>query len=404
MWMGTEKTSLFWEEQIVTCMCLNGKPEKTATQNKPPPAQMPVLMLRDQPLANQVQQQRQPQFVADSLSWPNGTSVRKLDASPSRIAWFLPTRELIKAAQSLLCFLWPSREEPMWRLMPTKEAGPMGICRGIVARRKHKATKIVGSDSQTEGNYITSQEGGVLLKSGPEYSQGRLSSQIGPKKKISVSHEKISENEDNFITDVVGHLSSEGHSSIDCGLVGVCALDGSFKLHNIRNSSPLEREEIWAMQFPHQLFSVARLDVNQDGRDEVIACAWDGMTYISDIQGNVVNFQLGSDVSAFAAGFYGLNSISKNIPCVIYVTFQSEIVIYYNIIIESMLPKSLFPDYFPLVAPFLQDIIENIPPQVDSDIRQKITLLHQCVCKGELTLEQKHVVSKIIQYHVQKIP
>ena len=38
------------------------------------------------------------------------------------------------------------------------------------------------------------------------------------------------------------------------------------------------------------------------GSDEIVVCAWDGMTYIVDQQRNSVRFQFEQNVSAFTAG------------------------------------------------------------------------------------------------------
>ncbi|TRZ00026.1 hypothetical protein DNTS_016480, partial [Danionella cerebrum] len=52
----------------------------------------------------------------------------------------------------------------------------------------------------------------------------------------------------------------------------------------------------------HQLFALQKLDVTGDGREEVVACAWDGQTYIIDHMRMVVRFQFDENVNAFCAG------------------------------------------------------------------------------------------------------
>lgn len=39
-----------------------------------------------------------------------------------------------------------------------------------------------------------------------------------------------------------------------------------------------------------------------DGNEEVIVCAWDGLTYIVDRHQNVVRYQFEENVAAFCAG------------------------------------------------------------------------------------------------------
>lgn len=44
--------------------------------------------------------------------------------------------------------------------------------------------------------------------------------------------------------------------------------------------------------------------VQGDGREEVVACAWDGQTYIIDHNRMVVRFQFDENVNAFCAGVW----------------------------------------------------------------------------------------------------
>lgn len=62
----------------------------------------------------------------------------------------------------------------------------------------------------------------------------------------------------------------------------------------------------WNLQVDHQLFAVCGLDVTGDGRDEVVACAWDGNTYIVCESTDCVRFTFHEPVNAFTAGLYGL--------------------------------------------------------------------------------------------------
>ena len=62
----------------------------------------------------------------------------------------------------------------------------------------------------------------------------------------------------------------------------------------------------WNLQVDHQLFAVHAMDVTQNGRDEVIACAWDGNTYIVCDNTVCVRFTFPHRVNAFKAGLYGI--------------------------------------------------------------------------------------------------
>ncbi|KAL8207686.1 UNVERIFIED_CONTAM: hypothetical protein K2H54_060664 [Gekko kuhli] len=58
---------------------------------------------------------------------------------------------------------------------------------------------------------------------------------------------------------------------------------------------------LWSVQVDHQLFALEKLDVTGNGHEEVIACAWDGQTYIIDHSRTVARFQVDENVSAFCA-------------------------------------------------------------------------------------------------------
>ncbi|XP_046425664.1 KICSTOR complex protein ITFG2-like isoform X1 [Neodiprion fabricii] len=99
---------------------------------------------------------------------------------------------------------------------------------------------------------------------------------------------------------------------------------------------------LWAMQVDHQIFALCRLDVTGDGTDEIVACAWDGQTYILDQQKNSVRFQFEEPVRAFCTGKYSVASGSSS-PCLVYNTFQNKIFLYHDVILPSMMVTSLDP-------------------------------------------------------------
>uniref|UniRef100_A0A673BDE1 Integrin alpha FG-GAP repeat containing 2 n=1 Tax=Sphaeramia orbicularis TaxID=375764 RepID=A0A673BDE1_9TELE len=92
---------------------------------------------------------------------------------------------------------------------------------------------------------------------------------------------------------------------------------------------------LWSVQVDHQLFALQKLDVTGDGREEVVACAWDGQTYIIDHNRTVVRFQFDENVNAFCAGQYTCKE-GKNSPCLVYVSFSHKIYIYWKVGLERM--------------------------------------------------------------------
>lgn len=78
------------------------------------------------------------------------------------------------------------------------------------------------------------------------------------------------------------------------------------------------------MQVDHHISALCQLDVTGDGAEEIIACTWDGQTYILDQQRNSVRFQFEEPVRAFCAGMYSVvpQTIS---PCLVYNNFYNKV-------------------------------------------------------------------------------
>uniref|UniRef100_A0A3B4WNU4 Integrin alpha FG-GAP repeat containing 2 n=1 Tax=Seriola lalandi dorsalis TaxID=1841481 RepID=A0A3B4WNU4_SERLL len=134
----------------------------------------------------------------------------------------------------------------------------------------------------------------------------------------------------NVSTHLIGSISKGSkEESSKCGLFALCTLDGTLKLMD--SSEQL----LWSVQVDHQLFALQKLDVTGDGREEVVACAWDGQTYIIDHNRTVVRFQFDENVNAFCAGQYTCKE-GKNTPCLVYVSFNNKIHIYWKVQLERM--------------------------------------------------------------------
>ncbi|KAM9771604.1 KICSTOR complex protein ITFG2 [Syngnathus typhle] len=134
----------------------------------------------------------------------------------------------------------------------------------------------------------------------------------------------------NVSTHLIGSISKGSkEESSRCGLFALCTLDGTLKLMD--SSEQL----LWSVQVDHQLFALQKLDVTRDGREEVVACAWDGQTYIIDHNRAVVRFQFDENVNAFCAGQYTCKE-GKNSPCLVYVSFNHKIYVYWKVQLERM--------------------------------------------------------------------
>lgn len=102
------------------------------------------------------------------------------------------------------------------------------------------------------------------------------------------------------------------------------------------------------MAVDHQVFALTKLDVTGNGADDIVACAWDGQTYILDQNKNVVRFQLDEAVQAFESGYYTLGNDELPVTCLVYVTFKNKVLLYYDIPLKEMVLKRFEPDMLKL--------------------------------------------------------
>ncbi|CAN7986532.1 unnamed protein product [Ixodes hexagonus] len=144
-------------------------------------------------------------------------------------------------------------------------------------------------------------------------------------------------------------------------LVALATLDGTLMLVDGDNI-------LWSLQVDHQLSALTKLDIVGDGREEVIACAWDGQTYIVNEERQSVRFQFDEAVCTFTAGLMSL-SPGRSLPCLVYATFGHRIVAYYNVTFPNMATQSL------LEEPCLQAKLKEACPQ-GLDPRR---LVHWCL-------------------------
>ncbi|KAF6119213.1 integrin alpha FG-GAP repeat containing 2 [Phyllostomus discolor] len=160
-----------------------------------------------------------------------------------------------------------------------------------------------------------------------------------------------------------GHTSESGGS----GLFALCTLDGTLKL--MEEADKL----LWSVQVDHQLFALEKLDVTGNGHEEVVACAWDGQTYIIDHNRTVVRFQVDENVRAFCAGLYACKE-GRNSPCLVYVTFNQKIYVYWEVQLERMESTNLLK--LLEAEPEYQSLLQELGIDPD-DLPAVRTLVHQ---------------------------
>lgn len=183
----------------------------------------------------------------------------------------------------------------------------------------------------------------------------------------------------NVSTHLVGNIR-RGHtpdSSDDSGLFALCTLDGTLKL--------MEKADklLWSVQVDHQLFALEKLDVTGNGQEEVVACAWDGQTYIIDHNRTVVRFQVDENIRAFCAGLYACKE-GHNSPCLVYVTFNQKIYVYWEVQLERMESTNLLKllEAEPAYRTLLQEL--GVDPD---DLPAARALLHQTLYHPDQQLQ-----------------
>ncbi|XP_059259805.1 KICSTOR complex protein ITFG2 isoform X1 [Mustela nigripes] len=193
----------------------------------------------------------------------------------------------------------------------------------------------------------------------------------------------------NVSTHLVGNIKrGEGHTAerAGSGLFALCTLDGTLKL--MEEADKL----LWSVQVDHQLFALEKLDVTEtgnivapvgcvatdarskgNGHEEVVACAWDGQTYIIDHNRTVVRFQVDENIRAFCAGLYACKE-GRNSPCLVYVTFNQKIYVYWEVQLERMESTNLLK--LLEVEPEFQNLLQELGVDPD-DVPAVRALLHQ---------------------------
>ncbi|XP_023615701.1 KICSTOR complex protein ITFG2 isoform X2 [Myotis lucifugus] len=122
-----------------------------------------------------------------------------------------------------------------------------------------------------------------------------------------------------------------------------------------------------------EAYGGSRQAVVGNGHEEVVACAWDGQTYIIDHNRTVVRFQVDENVRAFCAGLYACKE-GRNSPCLVYVTFNQKIYVYWEVQLERMESTNLLK--LLEAEPEYQDLLQELGLDPD-DLPAARTLVHQ---------------------------
>nr|XP_031526639.1 KICSTOR complex protein ITFG2 isoform X3 [Vicugna pacos] len=211
---------------------------------------------------------------------------------------------------------------PVWPLRPslsTCHVGQAGSARGLHADSCLGSSCGDGACSCPEGQALS-------VSPTPSHRETPAPREVVLHQTSGRTHNK------NVSTHLIGNIRRGGGHSPESGASGLfalCTLDGTLKL--MEEADKL----LWSVQVDHQLFALEKLDVTGNGHEEVVACAWDGQTYIIDHNRTVVRFQVDENIRAFCAGLYACKE-GRNSPCLVYVTFNQKIYVYWEVQLERM--------------------------------------------------------------------
>ncbi|XP_065213929.1 KICSTOR complex protein ITFG2-like [Planococcus citri] len=183
---------------------------------------------------------------------------------------------------------------------------------------------------------LISQPGGTFMKIQCHTNQKSDSAQMTVKYHPSMST-KIRNN--GISSKIIGNLHmyqrdrdmKQNESSLP---YAIATLDGTLMLFK-------DEKMLWSYHVDQQLFVLNKMDVTGDGSVELIACSWEGYTYILDQYKNAIKFQTQEPVADFCAGLYKLKMTPKPVPCLIYATFHNKILIFYDVGFPDITAKNL---------------------------------------------------------------
>ncbi|GFQ83518.1 KICSTOR complex protein ITFG2 [Trichonephila clavata] len=215
----------------------------------------------------------------------------------------------------------------------------------LVGLHKLELADQIGSISlnpSTDGTpyILVAQSGGTYINFqccvGYDDDEDPDNNSVGSKLTTPVHHPLASSRMRNpgISSEILGNLHGSLHGKPCDSLIAVATLDGTIMLVN-------GDETLWSFQVDHQLFAITKMDLTGDGDEDIIACAWDGQTYMVNQRKQSVRFQFEESVSAFTSGKYSVTP-GSSVPVLIYATFSDRVYLYYDIMLPSFPIHSFF--------------------------------------------------------------
>lgn len=136
-------------------------------------------------------------------------------------------------------------------------------------------------------------------------------------------------------SEIIGQLSNSNQGSSEA--FAVATLNGALMLVK-------EERVVWSIKFDQQLLGLRKLDVNSDGKDEILVSSWEGQTFIVTQDCHTYAFFFDESVSTFTCGLYTIEE-EKTVPVLVFVTFTNKIYVYYDIQLTKGGEVQLLPSF-----------------------------------------------------------
>ncbi|XP_023340784.1 KICSTOR complex protein ITFG2-like isoform X3 [Eurytemora carolleeae] len=202
-------------------------------------------------------------------------------------------------------------------------------------------------DLDKEGGKKQEDTGVEIEESENPTFKGLLSEEDSLISSMSVEYEPLGINRranPNVSSEILGGFETEGKGT----RFAITTLDGSILLVDDDSKKKSVDCIMWNLQVDHQIMCLSKLDITGNKSDEVIACSWDGQTYIISQDKQAVRFKFEESVSTFTAGRFTLGPENTQ-PVLVYVTLSNKIQIYYNLCLGTDLTLSSLIHYPPML-------------------------------------------------------
>ena len=215
-------------------------------------------------------------------------------------------------------------------------------------------------------------------------------------KNISVPPLRNSQISSEIISDIeTGSKESESENN---KLTSIVTADGLLMIIDDEDNIRLQ------CQLDLKTFSLRKYDIDNDRREELVICNWNGETYLVNLDGRIVTCQFDQPVSAFEVGNYYLKGYRMS--CLVYATFTNSVYLFYNIDCSFTIDTSenVFLDYIKSNNPMLMNQLETLVHKLninDNNHNSDEEPQHQ---SQNVDLPEFKIDSKLIQAILYGVP